>query len=49
MEHYELLSEATVSGIIPIKKYKSNETGLTVIFGDVEGPIVNGFFCLGKF
>ncbi|KAL3870528.1 hypothetical protein ACJMK2_038582 [Sinanodonta woodiana] len=33
-------------GDIPIIKYKSTKTGLTVFIADVEGPIVNGYICL---
>lgn len=33
---------------IPVHKYKSERTGLTVVIGEVEGPIVNGYFALGK-
>ncbi|XP_065172046.1 uncharacterized protein C05D11.1-like, partial [Atheta coriaria] len=31
---------------IPLHEYKSTKTGLTVIVAEVEGPIVNGYFCL---
>lgn len=33
---------------IPVHKYKSERTGLTIVIGEVEGPIVNGYFTLGK-
>lgn len=33
---------------IPVHKYKSERTGLTVVIGEVKGPIVNGYFALGK-
>lgn len=33
---------------IPVHKYKSERTGLTVVIGEVDGPIVNGYFALGK-
>lgn len=36
------------NGRIPVHKYKSALTGLTVVIGEVEGPLVNGFFTLGK-
>lgn len=36
------------NGTIPVHKYKSELTGLTVVIGEVEGPLVNGFFTLGK-
>lgn len=37
------------NGRIPVHKYKSELTGLTVVIGEVEGPLVNGFFKLGKY
>lgn len=33
---------------IPVHKYKSESTGLHIIIGEVEGPLVNGFFSLGN-
>ena len=47
MENYELITTAVVSGIIPVKKFRSKETGFTVCISFVDGPIVNGYFCLG--
>lgn len=38
---------AKANGSIPVHKYKSELTGLTVVIGEVEGPLVNGFFTLG--
>ncbi|XP_053673268.1 uncharacterized protein C05D11.1-like [Anopheles nili] len=32
--------------VIPVHKYRSERTGLTVIIGEVEGPVVNGYFTL---
>lgn len=46
MDGYELLSSAVVSDIIPIKKYRSKATGITVCIANVSGPLVNGYFCL---
>ena len=48
MEDFELISSAVVSDIIPIKKYRSKVTGITVCIANVNGPLVNGYFCLGK-
>ncbi|RZC37564.1 C05D11.1-like, partial [Asbolus verrucosus] len=31
---------------VPVFEYRSRDTGLTVIVAEVEGPVVNGFFCL---
>eukprot|EP00735_Rhodelphis_limneticus_P001237 TRINITY_DN1181_c0_g1::TRINITY_DN1181_c0_g1_i1::g.17267::m.17267 TRINITY_DN1181_c0_g1::TRINITY_DN1181_c0_g1_i1::g.17267 ORF type:complete len:1164 (-),score=310.45,sp/P48053/YPD1_CAEEL/31.93/2e-112,sp/P48053/YPD1_CAEEL/26.11/5e-15,Peptidase_M16_C/PF05193.16/1.7e-15,Peptidase_M16_C/PF05193.16/29,Peptidase_M16_C/PF05193.16/3.4e+03,Peptidase_M16/PF00675.15/7.9e-09 TRINITY_DN1181_c0_g1_i1:232-3723(-) len=31
---------------VPIKKYRSTETGLSVVLAEVQGPLVNGYFIL---
>lgn len=49
MSHFKLISSTKASDIIPVNKYVSEKTGLTVIIADVEGPLVNGYFCLGNF
>jgi len=41
-----LVSSAIVSDMIPIKKYRSKVTGITVCIANVGGPLVNGYFCL---
>ena len=33
---------------VTIQKFKSSRTGLVVCLAQVEGPIVEGFFCLGE-
>ena len=38
--------QVNLSGILPVTKYKSKLTGLTVVFAQAESPIVNGYFCL---
>jgi len=48
MEGFELISTAIVSDIIPIRKYRSKATGITVCIANVDGPLVNGYFCLGE-
>lgn len=48
MSHFKLISSTKASDIIPVNKYVSEKTGLTVIIADVEGPLVNGYFCLGN-
>ena len=45
---YELLAECTVAGV-PVKKLQSTRTGIVVCVANVEGPLVNGYFCLGPF
>ncbi|XP_034828177.1 uncharacterized protein C05D11.1-like [Maniola hyperantus] len=46
MSHFKLKSSIKASDVIPVSKYVSEKTGLTVIIANVEGPLVNGFFCL---
>lgn len=43
---FKLISSAKANGVIPVRKYRSERTGLTVIVGEVEGPLVNGYFAL---
>ncbi|XP_041971152.1 uncharacterized protein C05D11.1-like [Aricia agestis] len=46
MSHFKLISSTKASDVIPVSKFVSEKTGLTVIIASVEGPLVNGFFCL---
>ena len=41
------VSSCVISGV-QVKKLKSNSTGLVVCIAQVEGPLVNGYFCLGN-
>ena len=43
---FELLYSTTVNQKIPIKKYKSTKTALKIVIAEVDGPVVNGYFCL---
>lgn len=45
---FELSYSLLAYNRIPISEYKSKKTGLTVVIAEVEGPVVNGFFCVGK-
>lgn len=45
---FKLVSTTKASNVIPVNKYVSTKTGITVIVADVEGPLVNGFFCFGE-
>ena len=45
---FELLASCTIGGVLA-QKYRSLKTGIVVCFAQVEGPLVNGFFCLGKY
>ena len=44
---FELLCKVNVVGLIPVEKYKSLRTGLTVCVANVPGPLVNGYLCVG--
>jgi hypothetical protein len=45
---FELLNCLHAYLKVPVFEYKSKNTGLTVIIAEVDGPVVNGFFCLGN-
>lgn len=47
-DNFELLFSVKANNTIPVFKYKSKKTGLTVCIAQVEGPLVNGYFCLGN-
>lgn len=49
MSHFKLILSTKANDVIPINKYVSEKTGITVIIAGVEGPVVNGFFCLGEY
>jgi len=44
--HWITVSNFSVGSNLPVVKYISNLTGLTVILAQAESPIVNGYFCL---
>lgn len=48
MSHFMLISSTKAFDAIPLNKYVSKKTGITVVIAEVEGPIVNGFFSLGE-
>jgi hypothetical protein len=45
---FELICSLKANDLVPVHKYKSNATGLIVVIAEVEGPVVHGYFCLGK-
>ena len=47
MESRKVLFATKANDIIPVKKYRLN-SGLTLIIAETEGPLVSGFFCIGK-
>ncbi|XP_023340158.1 uncharacterized protein C05D11.1 [Eurytemora carolleeae] len=46
MSDFKLLVSTKANGRIPVEKYRSSSTGLTVVIAQVDGPVVNGYFCL---
>lgn len=45
---YEVVSSVKADANIPVTKYKSKKTGVSVVIAEVEGPLVSGYFCLGN-
>lgn len=43
---FELVHCVKAFNRIPVYEFKSKHTGLTVVIAEVDGPVVNGFFCL---
>ena len=43
---FELLYSTKVNNVIPVHKYQSKRTPLKVIIAEVDGPVINGYFCL---
>lgn len=43
---FELISSLEAYNRIPVYEFKSRRTGLTIVLAEVEGPVVNGYFCL---
>lgn len=48
MSAFKHIATVLANDRIPVHKYKSESTGTTVVIGEVEGPLVNGYFSLGK-
>ena len=48
IESFELVHDVVSNSKIPVRMYKSKDTQLTVAIAQIEGPLVNGYFCLGK-
>ncbi|XP_054283976.1 uncharacterized protein C05D11.1-like [Macrosteles quadrilineatus] len=44
--NFYLVCSSKANDLIPVHKYKSSLTGLTIVLAEVEGPVVNGYFCL---
>uniref|UniRef100_A0A2S2PA73 Presequence protease, mitochondrial n=1 Tax=Schizaphis graminum TaxID=13262 RepID=A0A2S2PA73_SCHGA len=43
---FQLINYSKLESAIPVYKYKCLRTGITVVFGDIEGPLVQGYFTL---
>ncbi len=44
---FKVVRKTRANGLIDVAKYVSAKSGLTVTIADVEGPMVNGYLCLG--
>ena len=44
--NFECLANLKANNKIPVVKYRSRRSGLTVTVAQVDGPVVNGYFCL---
>ena len=45
-KEWELVNSVKIEEKLSVLKYRSKRTGLTVILGPFETPIVNSYFCL---
>ena len=45
-EHYEVVASLKANGKVPVTRYRSKRSGLNIFLAEVEGPVVNGYFCL---
>lgn len=48
MGGFELICSLKAEDTIPVHMYKSTNTGLTVCIAEIDGPVVSGYFNLGK-
>lgn len=49
MSSFKHIATVLANDRIPVHKYRSELTGVTVVIGEVEGPLVNGYFALGMY
>jgi len=47
-DRFQLVNYSKLESAIPVYKYKCLRTGITIVFGDIEGPLVQGYFTLGN-
>ncbi|XP_052223206.1 uncharacterized protein C05D11.1-like isoform X7 [Dreissena polymorpha] len=43
---YEVVCQVNADANIPVTKYRSKKTGISVVISEVESPLVNGYFAL---
>ena len=43
---WELITNLTIEDTLPVYKFRSKRTGMTIALAAAESPIVNGYFCL---
>ncbi|XP_025203253.1 uncharacterized protein C05D11.1-like isoform X2 [Melanaphis sacchari] len=43
---FQLINYSKLELAIPVYKYKCLRTGITIVFGEIEGPLVQGYFTL---
>ena len=43
---WELVTNLTIEDTLPVYKFISKRTGMTIVLATAESPIVNGYFCL---
>ena len=46
-DFYECVASCKIGGV-PVLKYVSKRTKMIISIAQVEGPLVNGYFCLGS-
>jgi hypothetical protein len=44
---FELVASSQANDLVPVRKFRSTRSGLTLVLAEVDGPVVNGYFCLG--
>lgn len=43
---FKHICSSKANNLIPVHKYRSENTGITVLIGEVDGPVVKGYFAL---
>jgi len=45
-EHWELEADLKANNKIPVQRWRSKKSKMTLTLAQVDGPVVNGYFCL---